>query len=58
MVPEVFEDLGDDTGALRFRGWRCLSCGEILDPLIATNRTGRPLPMADRSRRRHFTIPS
>ena len=35
MAQEVFEDLLDDTGNLSFNGWRCLICGEILDPVIA-----------------------
>ena len=34
MTQEVFEDLLDDTGNLCFKGWRCLLCGEILDPVI------------------------
>ena len=38
MTQEVFEDLLDDTGNLCFKGWRCLLCGEILDPVIANNR--------------------
>ena len=38
MTQEVFEDLLDDTGNLSFNGWRCLTCGEILDPVIANNR--------------------
>jgi hypothetical protein len=38
MVEERFQDLQDDTGQIHFHGWRCLVCGEILDPVIATNR--------------------
>ena len=34
MVQDEFEDLKDDTGSLHFKGWRCLICGEILDPVI------------------------
>lgn len=58
MVQEVFEDLGDNTGGVCFPGWRCVICGEILDPVIVANRATRPSPMGDRARRRHFTIPS
>lgn len=39
MVEEVFEDLRDDTGSIRFSGWRCTACGEILDPVILKNRS-------------------
>lgn len=33
MVPEQFRDF-HDAGS----GWRCLSCGEVVDPLIMANR--------------------
>jgi hypothetical protein len=52
MIRDVFEDLGDDTGALNFAGWRCVACGEILDPLIMKNRVGRPSPLVGRARQK------
>ena len=55
MVPEVFEDLHDDTGVLAFQGWRCLLCGEIIDPVIAAHRQGRPTPVLRRARTRVAT---
>ena len=54
MVEEVFEDLEDDTGLLNFMGWRCLACGEILDPTIAQNRIRHMPPMLQRARMRDF----
>jgi hypothetical protein len=36
MVSDLFEDLGDTF--IKFSGWRCISCGEILDPVIESNR--------------------
>jgi hypothetical protein len=36
MVSDVFEDLGDTF--IQFSGWRCISCGEIIDPVIESNR--------------------
>ena len=45
MVADLFEDLEDDTGAMSFKGWRCLVCGDILDPVIAANRASRPSPL-------------
>jgi len=37
-VQDVFYDLLDDTGHLRFSGWRCVCCGNVLDPLIVRNQ--------------------
>lgn len=51
MVYEVFEDLRDDTGQLNFQGWRCIICGEILDPIILSNRQSRRGPMVARNRK-------
>lgn len=33
MMHEKFYGLGDD-----FLGWRCVICGEIIDPVILENR--------------------
>lgn len=52
MAQEIFEDLLDDTGSLFFKGWRCLTCGEILDPVIANNRGSRPAPFVGRARKK------
>ncbi len=52
MVPETFEDLRDDTGTLKFSGWRCLGCGEIIDSVIMANRKLRPAPIESKTRRR------
>ncbi len=38
MVADRFTDLLDETGQITFGGWRCVSCGEIVDPVIVTNR--------------------
>ncbi len=42
MVSQTFEDLRDDTGQLTFEGYRCMVCGEIIDPKINSNREHRP----------------
>jgi hypothetical protein len=55
MVQDVFEDLMDDTGSLFFRGWRCITCGEILDPVIANNRDSCPSPLIGRARKKFAT---
>jgi hypothetical protein len=57
VVSQRFQDPLDDTGVLRFVGWRCLTCGEVWDPIILHNRIhagpsgprrprGRPHPCA------------
>ena len=38
MVRDQFYDFLDDTGRLSFRGWRCVCCGNVWDPLILKNR--------------------
>lgn len=51
MIEERFQDLKDDMGVIHFFGYRCLSCGEILDPVIAYNRSHRPdRPLKGRGR--------
>jgi hypothetical protein len=55
MIEEIFEDLQDDTGSLCFPGWRCMVCGEILDPVIARNRESRPAPLLGRARQKTLT---
>ena len=52
MEQESFEDLRDDTGLIHFSGWRCLTCGEIIDPLILQNRKGNPVPIQSKTRKR------
>jgi hypothetical protein len=45
MVVDRFTDLLDETGQITFGGWRCLACGEIVDPVIVANRLRKvPLP--------------
>jgi len=51
MVFEIFQDFKDDTGNLSFSGYRCLICGEILDPVIVANRQQRPAPLVSKNRK-------
>lgn len=39
MVEETFVDLQVSPRVSSFTGWRCIICGEILDPIILQNRT-------------------
>jgi hypothetical protein len=52
MALERFCDLYDETGQLCFMGWRCLTCGEVIDPVIVRNRQRRQSPLPERTRAR------
>ena len=49
MVEETFVDRETSPSVSSFTGWRCISCGEILDPIILQNRTLRPEPQYGRT---------
>ncbi len=51
MAYEVFQDMRDDTGNISFYGWRCIICGEILDPVIMSNRKNRPAPFINKNKK-------
>ncbi|HEY4485711.1 MAG TPA: hypothetical protein VI702_05245 [Nitrospiria bacterium] len=51
-MQESFQDIRDDTGHYSFFGWRCPSCGEIIDPLILANRKNTPSPLVSKTRKR------
>jgi hypothetical protein len=50
MVEETFVDLQVSPSVSFFTGWRCMICGEILDPIILQNRTRHPEPQYGRAR--------
>ena len=45
MVRDLFFDMLDDSGNHSFVGWRCVSCGDVLDPVILKNRHARRSPL-------------
>lgn len=51
MIADTFTDLLDDTGMIGVTAWRCLTCGEVIDPVILANRTNRPEPFISKSRK-------
>lgn len=51
MIADNFTDLLDDTGVIGITAWRCLTCGEVVDPVILANRTNRPEPYISKSRK-------
>ena len=53
MIRDSFLDLRDDTGRFNFEGWRCLNCGEVVDPVVLTHRVDAPAgPYQGRTRDR------
>ena len=44
MVGEVFNGMSGDPRVRGAAGWRCLICGEIVDPVIAANRSAPNAP--------------
>lgn len=55
MIRESFLDLRDDTGQLSFNGWKCLNCGELVDPVVLMHRDETPLtPYRGRTRDRRL----
>lgn len=48
MEPITLKDVDDPTS--RLPGWRCLLCGEMMDPGIAANRHGHQDPIKNRAR--------
>lgn len=55
MTRDWFADIDDDTGKREFPGWRCLICGEILDPVISANSHHHHEPFLGWSRKKFAT---
>ena len=47
MSPEWCVNLNYDAGEMEILTWRCLQCGELIDPVILANRKN-PLPSPNR----------
>lgn len=54
MIRDSFLDLRDDMGSLQFDGWRCVNCGEVLDPVVLAHRMNPPAPYRGRTRDRRM----
>ncbi len=52
MMRDDFLDI-EETGQCRFVAWRCLICGEVLDPVIMQHRKSLSEPMVDQARLLH-----
>jgi hypothetical protein len=54
MVIEYYMDLQDDTGQIGITGFRCSSCGEVIDPVILQNRLNHPPDLLHVVKRRKY----
>ena len=41
MVPDLIDDLPEEWGLRGVSAWRCVVCGDIIDPVIVANRESR-----------------
>jgi hypothetical protein len=57
MAKDHFIDLMESAESMWIAGWRCLNCGNVLDPVMERNRRGQgitavvspaPVPCQDR----------
>ncbi len=51
MTYERFMDM-EESSNFYFYGWRCLSCGTIVDSTIVANKSLKELPQVEKRRRR------
>jgi len=52
MVVERFDEVKGSSLEMSFYGWRCVCCGDIVDPVITANRLKPPLHRGNKSRQR------
>ncbi len=50
MMHDYYLELQDKTSQCRVTAWRCLICGEVLDPVILKHRSSPQEPMVGRAR--------
>jgi len=51
MVVDHFIDMQEGAEHLWLRAWRCMNCGNVMDPAIVSNRLGQQSPVAGLMRR-------
>jgi hypothetical protein len=54
MVREYYLDLQDDTGQVGITGYRCTSCGDVIDPVILRNRLTQTSDLLHIPKRRKY----
>jgi hypothetical protein len=67
MVVDYYIDMEDDQGTHWLRAWRCMACGEVIDPGIIQRRLVRELKLPGvielatgrrKLRRTHHSVPT
>lgn len=53
MIADVFQNLTGDGGLMWLTGWRCIVCGDMIDPTILKHRKNAQAPPVSRTRRRY-----
>ena len=43
MAKDYFLDLMESAESMWLAGWRCLNCGNVLDPVMERNRRGQEM---------------
>ncbi len=51
MAPESCFNVNYDAGDMEILTWRCLQCGELIDPVILQNRENPPQTLGRRKAR-------
>lgn len=51
MVPHLYSDLEGVTGAAYGEAWRCVNCGELVDPVVLAHRSGADRTVEKTTRR-------
>lgn len=51
MAPESCINVHSDAGEVELLTWRCLQCGELIDPVILQNRANPPSTIGRRKPR-------
>jgi hypothetical protein len=54
MVVEYYRDLQDDTGQIGITGFRCSSCGKVIDRVILQNRLNQLPDLVHAVKRRKY----
>ena len=55
MLTQHYMDLLDDTGQIDITAWHCMTCGEVIDPVILKNRKSPPPNLLYGTKSRKFS---
>lgn len=55
LLTQHYMDLLDDTGQIDITAWHCMTCGEVIDPVILKNRRSPPPNLLYGTKARKFS---